>query len=1056
MNYTDQDWTARNKIRTNTSSNYFVEAGAGSGKTSVLVDRMAAMVENGMDISKICAITFTKAAAGEFYARFYKKLSESQSENARQALQHIDLCFMGTIDSFCSMILSEHPAKAGIPSDARIISDEEKMQLYKQEYIRIQNGEYGSELREKSLLFKKSFYDHLDVFLYGVDILSQNKNADFRYTKLPGKDVDAYFHTRKAEILNILKNLKAHPEAQPQKGDKNNAAAWKALEDSSDIIFDSWSENIGNVQKLMKTLEGIRISPDFDIALLGPGYEHFFIPHMTRSRLSHYKVNVEADPFLCQALKNYKMTAAMDFIVPAASAISENMRKQGNLTFSDYLIYLRDLLKKDAETGGKLIAHIYNRHSYFLIDEFQDTNPVQAEIFFYLTALHPESDWMKCIPKPGSLFIVGDPKQSIYRFRGADVSAFLRVRSLFENPQVGEVLYLTRNFRSSDPMCQWFNHTFTRLLPEDTEIQSKFNEIPTGEKCPYMGTLSGVYKYPVVIGRSLEDSEDSQMVADIIRRIVAQPEVTIQDRDENGTAQSPRTVKYNDIMLITPGKTHLGLYTKALSDYGIPFRIEGKIIFAQCPALITLSALFSAVSKPFDKQAEFSAKHLFGCNIDAEKLLEYRKRAKAMSPAAVFNMLLEEECVFEKSGTENAEYVYFALELLRSAEVSGNVISLTEGAEFTQNLIDDETAQERCIQLKPNANCVHIANLHKVKGLEAPIVILAAPKKSLQKPSYRIDYSSNPPEGWIFELPGKLRTTDLDAEEESENAVLQSESVRLLYVAATRAANALIIADGIKREGSHSESNPWLPLLAGTSAEIFKTLPPFCKTASDVDEILHISDLYQSAEEASILNNRSSEEESYEIIRPSAIAVKSKLASEEEYDETVADRLHDAAQKKKNPALTGTLVHKLMEWMVSSGNHASLSEIVNEICLDYGIEDPTYADLLLSVGTTMQNGGYPQNGTLPQDILSELLSADEVHCEVPFCYSQGDNFLQISNGVMDVVYRKDGFWHIVDYKTNADASDLDEHYQAQLDAYTAAFHVMTGESADAKVYHIAI
>ena len=80
MNYTDQDQTARNKIRTNTSSNYFVEAGAGSGKTSVLVDRMAAMVENGMDISKICAITFTKAAAGEFYARFYKKLSESQSE----------------------------------------------------------------------------------------------------------------------------------------------------------------------------------------------------------------------------------------------------------------------------------------------------------------------------------------------------------------------------------------------------------------------------------------------------------------------------------------------------------------------------------------------------------------------------------------------------------------------------------------------------------------------------------------------------------------------------------------------------------------------------------------------------------------------------------------------------------------------------------------------------------------------------------------------------------------------------------------------------------------
>ena len=80
-----------------------------------------------------------------------------------------------------------------------------------------------------------------------------------------------------------------------------------------------------------------------------------------------------------------------------------------------------------ARQGGALIQYIFRRHSYYLIDEFQDTNPIQSEIFFYLTAEHPVENWQHCDPKPGTLFIVGDPKQSIYRFRNADVGSYLRV-----------------------------------------------------------------------------------------------------------------------------------------------------------------------------------------------------------------------------------------------------------------------------------------------------------------------------------------------------------------------------------------------------------------------------------------------------------------------------------------------------------------------------------------------------------------------------------------------------------------------------------------------------
>ena len=147
----DYDQISREKIRNDIHTNFFVEAGAGSGKTTVLVDRMVAMVEGGIDISKICAITFTKAAAGEFYARFQKKLAESKTQNARKALRDIDLCFMGTIDSFCNMVLSEHPAAAGIPSNAIVVDQPNMDALYLREYSKILQGESGDKrLKEKA------------------------------------------------------------------------------------------------------------------------------------------------------------------------------------------------------------------------------------------------------------------------------------------------------------------------------------------------------------------------------------------------------------------------------------------------------------------------------------------------------------------------------------------------------------------------------------------------------------------------------------------------------------------------------------------------------------------------------------------------------------------------------------------------------------------------------------------------------------------------------------------------------------------------------------------
>ncbi len=1042
----DYDQNARDKIRQDIHSNFFVEAGAGSGKTSVLVDRMAAMVEGGLDISRICAITFTKTAAGEFYARFQKKLSESSSEFAKKALKDIDLCFMGTIDSFCNMVLSEHPSKAGIPSNASVLDKEEMDKAYIREYSMILGGRYGEDLQKKAVAFSSAFYKDKEFFLSGMHFLMGTRNAHFNYAAPKDGDPDDIFKEKKEKLIYILKYLLVHPEAVATDEPAEAKKSWEALAHDSIAIFDSWNQNIGNVIRALGKLKKLRIIGKYANKMdeLGPGWEDFFEPHMSRNKLAWFEFNKDMDPLMTAALKDYQFSIAMDLIANCAGPIAERLREKGELSFFDYLLYLRDLLKEDAANGGKLIKHIYERHSYFLIDEFQDTNPLQAEVFFYLTAKEPKKNWRECVPKAGSLFIVGDPKQSIYRFRNADVSSYLKVKSLFKG-DVGEVLYLTRNFRSTDEVCSCFNKIFTRLLPEDTETQSSFNEIPTGEKGPVTASFSGAYYYTVQYAKAKDDNQDAKITALMIRKIIDDPAVTIQTNNDS----APRKADYKDIMLIAPRKTKLSDYLKVFQEYGIPFRVDGKVLFSECPALRAVSSMMSAAADPYDKKAVYAAKNLSGCSIEQKDIDSYAKKAKILSPAALFSLLMDEQMVFSKVGTHNAEYVYFALELLRTREDGGDISSVKEGAEFISELISEKSDQERCVQLLRDSNRVHIANLHKVKGLEAPIVILVDPSSRRFGADSSVDYSGEVPQSYLFALDKSVVSTAFADQKALEEQILGEEYVRLLYVAATRAGSALITGLCVKKDGDPANANYWRPLI--DNRDTLFTAGNAVSAASAERVTLDSKELYERAEESSVFKDTASFKKTYEIRRPSTIALKGVTSAEDDYDDRAEEKR--VTEKKKNPALIGTMMHRIMEVLVSSKGRADLNALVKETVREYDADEQYYTDLLTKAGKTVLSGGFPQQGSVPQDILKELLAAEEVFCELPLCYKEDD---KIWHGSMDVVYCREGRWHIVDYKTNAEADDLDVKYQAQLEAYRKAFKELTGNDADALIYHIGV
>ena len=194
----DQDQLSREQIVENLKQNFFVEASAGSGKTTSLVYRMVALIESGVPVDKICTITFTKAAANEFFERFQNLLSirsgdtpdrsdslmakrtNESKKRCQEALANIDLCFLGTIDSFCNMIAHEMPAELKIPSSSAVISKEEFKQIVKKEYNKILKDD-EHKLHELSVSFNNAIEHPFDAFVCGISKISDLRNLEVIY-----------------------------------------------------------------------------------------------------------------------------------------------------------------------------------------------------------------------------------------------------------------------------------------------------------------------------------------------------------------------------------------------------------------------------------------------------------------------------------------------------------------------------------------------------------------------------------------------------------------------------------------------------------------------------------------------------------------------------------------------------------------------------------------------------------------------------------------------------------------------------------------------------------
>ena len=1088
-----EDELARQRIANDTDRNIFVEASAGSGKTTGLTDRMLAMVCKGTDISEICAITFTKAAAREFYSRFRDKLSktikntddDTVRERCVTALRNIDLCFMGTIDSFCNTVMSEHPNEARIPASASVISDAQLAARCRKAYSNIITGKCGdSELNKKVALLnvyiprddlRCSFFNDL------LSMLLPHRGAEIHFDP-PPEDPDTAFvneyDTLKRVCGSLIKNKQLINKNKPPQ------EAIASIEKRAHILSAPLSKNISDIVSLTGDIKKILLD-DIPGDILAAAPDLFV--KTEKKRCSYYEADGDAFRRLFGVFEEAQFSALMDFTVSAIDMITKELREKGELTFYDYLLYLRDLLREDASNGGKLTAYINRRYKYYLVDEFQDTDPLQAEIIFNLTAQQPNAEWYKCVPRKGSLFIVGDPKQSIYRFKGADVNSFRRIKDMFADDEVGEAVKLTRNFRSTPELCRWFNKKFSSMMPADTANNSAYSDIPV-DPAAKDNAVTGAYLYEV--GKETEISD----IADAVIRLTEAKQISRRDKDGNVFT---RDITFGDIMVIVSSKDNVGKYMHALAERGIPVMAEGRIIFSDCPLLKMLSLAVKSVAFPDDGAALYGVltspifgitdKELIALRKDKfrlslyshdsealsrneavkyamDTLYELSTKVSALSASAAVDTVMTKLDLLRKFGGKDLEYYCYACELIRSAERTGAVTTFADAAELLESIVTSSISEERCIALQKGLNRVRLSNLHKVKGLQAPVVILASPDRRKRSPRSSSVHSEKGEDFYVFSAEGgkyiSISTHKYDSIKDSEAESIEAEYKRLIYVAATRAENILIVTYKRLAKGGISEANYWYDLLDTETDADFKTFGKPVNALSPKKEVSS-GELMDSAECAD-LSDGSVCGTTYSIERPSDIKGEKKAAKNS--DEDIADDVSEdtdipeesAAKTSLLPHIPanvlGTMAHRLMEIIVTSRGAAQRDASVTEIINDYWHEDGEVRKALVKLWNTMTSGGYEQENGTNADLLGELKDA-ECHCELPFCtYENGITV----NGVMDLVYQKGGKWYIVDYKTNIDGNGLDEKYSTQLSAYRRALKELMGVEAESRIYHLPI
>lgn len=1107
--------------RTCLNQNFLVEAGAGAGKSHTICQRILHQLTRQTAPESIVAITFTEKATLELKEKLTGQALAFDQKNGTRLTGLIDKLHISTIHGFCQRVLQLFPLESGCGLGFQVLDDQEERSQARAFFLsRAWADPDGLYVQFESFGTPRWVLE--DAFLAaaaGCAIPHPGKPVGSPDYLARGAEFASLLQSANRTLRNAVLTLCPHAGQLPDAFLQAVCAATPTLEQYTRIKL--------RLLDALKHASGKNAVP---------------LPEVLFSDLPASEPDETADavkaaacaqlqpglPRLAQLDQSLGYDLAAAALAPAVSAYLQWQRDTGRCSFQGLLLRARDLVRDNPDAR----ALLRRRFRVFYVDEFQDTDPVQAEFLFLLAHQHQDGqrDWIKCSPAPGSLFLVGDPKQAIYRFRGADLDIYKQVKALFAGG-VGEVVQLQANFRSNAQICGFSDLAFNPTRFKGAKPSSA-NCLDGGRwQADYapMDAEQGGADRPMVFKYPIKKDDDARFLAGFIYHAV-------QDghrlRDRLGT---PVPLRYGDFLILTRTKRACARYLDALSAMGIPVSFSGDQSLERVPQIKCIAAWLRWLLDP-DSELELTAvlttcyrlkdmellrrlKQACGCPLPA--LIRFPERREAVGDPSLVSLLdtlseldrvrrdkliLPPKTFLEQlaenltglcppggsQADRDRSYSCLRQFLLRVRRCPQEDFSHV--ARFALALC--ETSLERELPLSPEDDRVRVMNLHKAKGLEGKVVILACDGKGR--------FSLNKARGFYpiirrYSNGGQsllYAPEDWERVKQEEQLQNDAERVRLSYVAVTRAEQLLLISSS----PSNRDSGPWAPLAQNLSplgsehtaapAKLAQAvfLPSAgAAPASQTSAPAPVRDLTTLREGRAA---RLSEVNSLHI-SPSTLDHGRRpleLPGLEEQTESRQAWLQESAGPEPTAAGPmgadwGTMVHRVMELYVRlrpMEEHAPA--LIRQAIRETLSGDPLTRSQRALLLSAMPEGKTPEAYLAeqlwaatrfwfdPNSPLRLLADGGTCRCELPFQMYFDDLKQPVSqlaaryldrvpdsvslSGILNLAVLKDSAWHIVDYKTDhihpgetrpEYAARLTARHQAQLSLYQKVLEQLTGQ-----------
>ncbi|HLH77732.1 MAG TPA: UvrD-helicase domain-containing protein [Candidatus Binataceae bacterium] len=859
------DAQARALIRTDLDRTLLVEAAAGTGKTTALVSRIVALVTAGKgELRHIVAVTFTDKAAGELKlrvrteierARAAAQLEPAARARLEHALEQLEEARIGTIHSFCADLLREQPIEAAVDPGFEVASEEVARALYDEAFARWFESILSNCGEGMRRLLRRRDREERD----GPRALARRAAEELRQWR----DFEApwaphpFARDRAIDGL-VAESARLGALAQTAAADDYLAGAlsdiWRPVAEATRL------EAVGerDYDALEQVLVDLLRNHNGRWSRTGRLSVREFGPDCSREQVLGWRADLQArlEDFRQQAGANLAPLLRAE-MWPLIGLYEDLKRRRGLLDFLDLLRLTRDLLRDRAAVRAKLQA----RFSHIFVDEFQDTDPLQAEILMLLAGRDPGvSQWEQVTPVPGKLFIVGDPKQSIYRFRRADVALYQRVKRQLINAGA-RLLYLTVSFRTTPELAALVNTAMAPRMAQESDTQPRYVPIEPYREQPAAQPSVVVLPVPDPYGDygQIHDWKIEQSVPEAVAAYIKWLLASGWRVSERESPDEPVPIRARHICVLFRRLNSFGTditrpYIRALEARQIPHVLVRGGSFNQREEVTALRNLLGAIERPDDELMVFAALRGPMLALSDAALLGFRESVGRLHPfvplpadapaaiqevgralallgdlhrrrnrrpiAATISALLEQTRAHAgfaiwPTGEQALANLMRLMDLARRYEARGGAISFRGFVDYLEERAEHEEASEAPIA-EEGTEGVRLMTVHSAKGLEFPIVILADPTcRETREPSRYVDSTRGL---CALRLAG-CAPEELIAHAQDEARRDREEATRVLYVAATRARDLLVVtAVGDDDPAAVEPRQGWL---AGLAPAIF-------------------------------------------------------------------------------------------------------------------------------------------------------------------------------------------------------------------------------------------